>query len=91
MNRIDMSAKLLNQPFEPITFFNHIEEATITNTEIQVLKQIDRLHALAFCNVANPDISLKILKIGIIRNTHHISLKLSKDIIEYLDATLLKR
>lgn len=85
-----MSTKPLNRPFEPITFFNHIEEATITDNEIQVLKQIDRLHALAFCNVANPDISLKILKIGIIRNTHHISLKLSKDIIEYLDATLLK-
>lgn len=88
-NRIDLTPRNLTQPFESMTFFNHIEEVEITDEDIRILRDVQRLYAWASMP-ADQNISIKILKIRIIRNTHHITLKLAKDIVEYLDATILK-
>jgi hypothetical protein len=86
--RIDLTPRNLTQPNEPLTFFNHLEEATINDDELRILRDVTRLYNYAAESIQK-EISLKILKIRIVRNTHKITLKFSKDIVEYLD-TILK-
>jgi hypothetical protein len=88
--RIDLTPKLISAPLEPMTFFNHMEEVTIPEVEIQILKDVQKLHQVAYSFPQENQISLKILKIQIVRHAHSIGLKFAKDIVEYLDATVLK-
>jgi len=91
MNRVDLSPRNLTTPIGPTTFFNNMEEVVITDEDINILHTVSTLHRYALQTVKTLNISLKILKIRIIRNSHRgMSLKLAKDIVEYLDGTLLK-
>jgi hypothetical protein len=89
MTRIDLTPRNLTVPIEPITFFNHISEVEITDEDIRILRDVEKLHRYASLPV-DQSMSLKILKIRIIKNTHNTTLKFAKDIVEYLDNTLLK-
>jgi hypothetical protein len=86
--QIDLTPQNPIIPLKPITFFNHNEECTISDEEIKILRDIRKLYILA--TGTKHEISLKILEIRIIRLVHNITLKFSKDIVEYFDANILK-
>lgn len=87
--RIDLTPRnITSDPLEPIEFFNHLEAAVIPEEEIRILRDVQTLHNRAY-KESNPEISLKILKIRIVKFNHSIGLKFAKDIVEYLDAKVL--